>query len=679
MEGFLLNKGTLIQVAHSKDASVLYIADILKRDINKVFDKSWIEEQTIIDVIIEEGNHMVPETFRIEVLAYDNLRIISPDQLGAIYGLLHISKVYLKIDPFWFFTDQNIESLEKVFIKEKEYGSTPFYIKYRGWFINDEVLLLGWDDKQSDLKVWERVFETLLRLGGNMVIPGTGGSSHQLRQIATRMGLWITHHHAEPLGARMFLNVYPDKVPSYAVNEKYFEQLWKEAVDEQKGSNVIWNIGFRGQGDRAFWEDDPRYDTMQKRGALITQIMKRQYEIINEKIENPIVCTNLYGEVLELYKQGFLKFPEGTIKIWADSGYGKMVSRRQNNHNPRVCSVPKVKDIGPHGIYYHITFYDLQASNHLTMLPNTPEFVRKELTDAFKAGANEYLIVNCGNIRPHIYFLDLVRRLWEKGEVNRSGHKKEFINRYFKTNQDAIQKCVDTYFENIIQYGIHEDEKAGEQFYHYLSRTIVSFWMKGEKEDFEETLFWATGHRAFPLQVEWFKEKCEVGLDKWTRLKSECLQVANTLKENEKQFFMDWLYTQVVLHESGCKGGIALGKSYKCFKNQEDPQAFVYAVLAKKSFEEGLEAMQLASHDKWQSYYENDCLTNVKLTVYCLENLVRYLRMIGDSPNFYKWEKEYLYPETEKGVVLITNVKNHLEDEKLAKCLGEKWKIDIRE
>jgi len=26
-------------------------------------------------------------------------------------------------------------------------------------------------------------------------------------------------------------------------------------------------------------------------------------------------------------------------------------------------------DIGPRGIYYHVTFYDLQASNHLTLFP----------------------------------------------------------------------------------------------------------------------------------------------------------------------------------------------------------------------------------------------------------------------------------------------------------------------
>jgi len=38
-----------------------------------------------------------------------------------------------------------------------------------------------------------------------------------------------------------------------------------------------------------------------------------------------------------------LEFPDDVIKIWADSGYGKMVSRRQENHNPRIYALPGKK------------------------------------------------------------------------------------------------------------------------------------------------------------------------------------------------------------------------------------------------------------------------------------------------------------------------------------------------
>ena len=132
-------------------------------------------------------------------------------------------------------------------------------------------------------------------------------------------------------------------------------------------------------------------------------------------VKNPVCATYLYGEITELYREGHLQIPEGIIKIWSGNGYGKMVSRRQGNHNPRVPSLPTAEEPGPHGLYYHITFHDLQASNHLTMFPSDPNLVKEELLKAFDAGADRYLLLNCGNIRPHVYLLDIVGHLWVWG------------------------------------------------------------------------------------------------------------------------------------------------------------------------------------------------------------------------------------------------------------------------
>ena len=103
---------------------------------------------------------------------------------------------------------------------------------------------------------------------------------------------------------------------------------------------VVWNIGFRGQGDRPFWEDDPQYDTSQKRGALISSLIRQQYDLVKQNDPDAVCCTNLYGEVMELYQQDCLDLPADVINIWADNGYGKMVSRRQGNDNPRVPALP---------------------------------------------------------------------------------------------------------------------------------------------------------------------------------------------------------------------------------------------------------------------------------------------------------------------------------------------------
>lgn len=47
---------------------------------------------------------------------------------------------------------------------------------------------------------------------------------------------------------------------------------------------IIWNLGFRGQGDTPFWENDPQYDTPEKRGQLISSIMQEQYDLVKNTL-----------------------------------------------------------------------------------------------------------------------------------------------------------------------------------------------------------------------------------------------------------------------------------------------------------------------------------------------------------------------------------------------------------
>lgn len=79
------------------------------------------------------------------------------------------------------------------------------------------------------------------------MIPGTDANSKIYVGLAADMGLWITHHHAEPLGAEMFARVYPDKTPSFAEYPELFYSLWEDGIRRQKDYHVIWNIGFRGR------------------------------------------------------------------------------------------------------------------------------------------------------------------------------------------------------------------------------------------------------------------------------------------------------------------------------------------------------------------------------------------------------------------------------------------------
>lgn len=190
---------------------VMRAIENVKRDIRKVCCDS--DEKGCDIVLIMEN--MQAEQF--EIKCDNNMLVIyASDTLGFVYGLYHISRDILGVLPFWFWNDQ-------IFIKKKgcrisgeyAYTSKPYAVKYRGWFVNDEVLIHKWYvDRKKDMP-WEMVFEALLRCGGNLVIPGTDKNSHIYRDLAADMGLRITHHHAEPLGAPMFARRYPELTPSY--------------------------------------------------------------------------------------------------------------------------------------------------------------------------------------------------------------------------------------------------------------------------------------------------------------------------------------------------------------------------------------------------------------------------------------------------------------------------------
>ena len=52
-------------------------------------------------------------------------------------------------------------------------------------------------------------------------------------------------------------------------------------------------------------------------------MIELQRQIVLKHVKNPVFCTNLYGEVMELYNDGYIKLHPDIIKVWADNGYGR--------------------------------------------------------------------------------------------------------------------------------------------------------------------------------------------------------------------------------------------------------------------------------------------------------------------------------------------------------------------
>ncbi|MGO4108287.1 glycosyl hydrolase 115 family protein [Paenibacillus sp. YAF4_2] len=672
-----------VQLAAKPSSPIEHALNILMRDLETVLGEkpNLVTDSGSAELIIRLSEEQDDCPQRPEAFCYrfhlDEdaacMSIIGYDDLGIVYGILEFSRIYLGIQPFWFWADQAIVRRSEIVIPYEEYEAPEAKVRYRGWFVNDEVCLIGWKEPYPPTReVWEPVFEALLRCGGNMVIPGTDLPRDGIHyKLAAEMGLWVTHHHAEPLGAEMFLRAFPGRTASYQQEPELFESLWQEAIEEQKDMNVLWVLSFRGQGDAPFWMNDPYFDTSETRGAMISKVIKRQYDMISSAVSNPVFCAALYGEISELYKGGYIELPEDVIKIWADNGYGKMVSRRHNNQNFRINALPAADDGGKHGVYYHITFHDLQASNHLTLYPGSAGFLKQEIESAFTSGAHEYLLVNSGNIRPHVYSLDMMRELWNTGEMNVEQHLEQFVSSYYTSHKDEIVELYRSYTEAAIQYGPHADDLAGDEYYHHPARQIIGHWLQGKDGEPDPRLNWAVGDAPFLDQVKGFEEQLVPGIQKWTNWLKRCNKVLTMLEPGDRRRAIDQLRYHGELHLSGCEGFYWLCRSYREFNEKRYPQAFVFASESMWSYRRGLAALRESEHGKWERFYEADWLTNILSTVQNVDTLRRFIRMHGDSPDFFLWYKEYLMPETEKYIYLENTHRNPLSDDELAQLLKQ--------
>lgn len=652
MAYFILDKGVTIENEVDKKP-IMNAVNILLRDINKVCTGNVHHNK----IILEQEALLAEEEYVMEVSTAE-LRIKASNELGFVYGLLHISEKYLGVAPFWFWMDKEPDKLEEALIPEGSYRSSRMAVRFRGWFFNDEVLMFKWKMNENSKDGWRMCFETLLRCGGNMVIPGTDKMSVENRALAAEYGLWITHHHAEPLGAEMFIRKYPDLEPDYFKYPEKFEKLWEDAVIAQKDYKVVWNLCFRGQGDCPFWSYDKenRYDTDAKRGKVISDLMRKQADIVRKYVDNPVFCTNLYGEIMELYEQGYVTFPKEAILVRADNGFGKMVTRRRGNHNPRVNAMPDPKETRGQGIYYHVSFYDLQAANHITMFPNSVEFLNQELDNVLHNGGKDFWVINCSNVRPHVYFLDAVSKKWKGQEISDRGHAIEFAQIYHP-HEERIADCYQDYSQITVAYGPNEDEHAGEQFYTENIRYFAHYILLGQTKGIKE-LGWYAPNMSLSEQLAQIKQDCWQKLAVQKKFMERCAAYPETT-----------LYLQALMHYYGSLGVVSFAKAYEKMLEKDYVHAFVLLGDSVHAFEYVNSRMRESEKAPWENFYLNDCQADYKFTAYEIRKLMGYVRELGDNSEHYSWQHEYCYDKEDKGVLLLLLSENHKTDEELYQAM----------
>lgn len=365
------------------------------------------------------------------------LVIAGSDRRGTIYGIYELSQ-QMGVSPWYDWADVPIEHHDSIFVNKGIYTDGEPAVRYRGIFLNDEApCLTSWvkntyGTEYGDHRFYQRVFELVLRLRGNMMWPAMWGwafyaDDAENEKTADEMGVVMSTSHHEPM-ARNHQEYARNRKRwgpwNYQKNKANLQKFFREGIERMKGTEQIVTIGMRGDGDEAMSEEA---DT-----KLMTNIINDQRKIIadvtgKKASETPQVWA-LYKEVLDYYDKG-MKVPDDVTLLLCDDNWGNV---------RRVPNAKERKHKGGWGLYYHVDY--VGAPRNSKMLNVTPvQNPWEQLTLAYENGIDRLWILNVGDLKPMEYpisqFMDMAWNPHKYSANNITRHTRDWCAQQFGESQ----------------------------------------------------------------------------------------------------------------------------------------------------------------------------------------------------------------------------------------------------
>lgn len=365
------------------------------------------------------------------------LVIAGSDRRGTIYGIYELSQ-QMGVSPWYDWADVPVEHHDSIFVNKGIYTDGEPAVRYRGIFLNDEApCLTSWvkntyGTDYGDHRFYQRVFELVLRLRGNMMWPAMWGwafyaDDPENEKTADEMGVVMSTSHHEPM-ARNHQEYARNRKGwgpwNYQKNKTNLQKFFREGIERMKGTEQIVTIGMRGDGDEAMSEEA---DT-----KLMTNIINDQRKIIadvtgRKASETPQVWA-LYKEVLDYYDKG-MKVPDDVTLLLCDDNWGNV---------RRVPNAKERKHKGGWGLYYHVDY--VGAPRNSKMLNVTPvQNPWEQLTLAYENGIDRLWILNVGDLKPMEYpisqFMDMAWNPRKYDVNNITRHTRDWCAQQFGEEQ----------------------------------------------------------------------------------------------------------------------------------------------------------------------------------------------------------------------------------------------------
>ncbi len=664
--GITLDGSATILVDASQPTPVRRAAQDLASDMEKVFGTaprivSSADQAGAVSIVLGDedagaapADHAPdPEAFSITSGRGKRriVRLAGADMRGTLYAIYQFSQEYLGVDPMYYWTDNEPAKHASIQIPAKLDRKFPAPVfRYRGFFINDEDLLTGWapgegkDHTGISLAVWNKIYETILRLKGNMVVAGSWPFPNDPQDpLIAERGLLLNQHHAEPLGVNF--SRWPHDVPyNFTANPQAIENAWKNAVAAYpKGQDILWEIGLRGLSDMPYAALDPAVQGDEKaQGRLISKALAEQVAIVRAKYPNAVFITDLWMEGNKLMRQGDLVIPKGVITVWADAGYGYI--RDENQAKPGQ------------GAYVHAAMYNSRANQLSELTPVSRLF--SSLGRFQQAGATSFLLVNTSDIRPVPMGASAVLDFGWKGSA--IGSSDAFYKQWSKEEfgdraADQVAAVYKAYFEAPATLPGTPARPYGDNYYHTAARDMLRgvmiqypiyhfpgqapFWFKPSPQP----LPYDAGEALEQAQHE--IQQCGDAQPRWDAVWKQAEAAEPLVEPSRRNFYQAGVLTMITINRASNDMLLSLSQAVAAFHKGDHATASAKTDRALADID-AIEASETkAEYGKWKGWYHGDWLTGVARTRELVVEFAAFLKN-PDAPvpppiDWRNWEAYY--------------------------------------
>jgi Glycosyl hydrolase family 115/Gylcosyl hydrolase family 115 C-terminal domain len=350
--------------------------------------------------------------------------IAGSDQRGTIYGAYDVSEK-IGVSPWYWWDDVPVERHDALYVLPGAHSQGTPAVRYRGFFINDENPNLGtWGPEffgpglapghpgGFNHRLYEKVFETLLRLKANYLWPAVWGRAFaeddpQNHATASRYGVIMGTSHEAPMmrgieewnrHATGGTDPYGGTGEwSFVRNRAAIEAYWRDGIERMVDEDIegVVTLGMRGPGDVGL-PDGEGIELMQ-------DIIGTQRRILGEVTGRPVTeipqVWTLYKEVQRYWERG-MTAPDDVTVVFTDDNWGNMMKLPDQSLPPRG---------GGYGMYYHFDYVG-DGRNYkwvdTAQLPNTWQ----QLSQSYAYGVDRLWVANVGDMKneelPLQFFLD---------------------------------------------------------------------------------------------------------------------------------------------------------------------------------------------------------------------------------------------------------------------------------